>query len=308
MAAPVPSIIVTGAAGFVGRHLLAALRQRLPEARLHTEPFDVTDAGAVRATFAALRPTHCVHLAAIAAIGEARAAPERAWRVNVDGTLLLARTIAAVAPDCALLFVSSADAYGASFRVRARVDEDSPLAPLNTYGATKAAADLALGAMAAETGLRAIRLRAFNHTGPGQRDDFVVPAFARQIAEAEAGRAPPVLRVGALDPERDFLDVRDVVRAYAEAVARSDAIASGTVLNVASGRARRVREVLDGLLALARVRMAVEPDPARMRPSDIPRAVGDPRRAEAVLGWSPAIAWDTTLADVLDDWRRRAGT
>ncbi len=300
-----PSILVTGAAGFVGQHLLAALRARRPEARLHTQRLDVTDRAAVFAMVRAVEPTHCVHLAAISAIGEARNEPELAWRVNLEGTLNVAAAMQAEAPAGHLLFVSSADAYGATFRTARYLDEAAALAPLNTYAATKAAADLALGAMAAE-GLRVIRLRAFNHTGPGQRADFAIAAFARQIARIERGLQPPVLRVGALDPERDFLDVRDVVSAYLAAIERADAMAPGTILNIASGTSRRIGDVLDLLLAQTTARITVETDAERLRPSDIPHAAGDPARAHGVLGWRPAIAWERTLADVLDDWRQRS--
>ena len=305
MSATRPSILVTGAAGFVGQHLLDALRARMPAAALHTQRLDVTDRAAVFAAVREVEPTHCVHLAAISAIGDARNEPELAWRVNLQGTLNVAAAMQAQAPAGHLLFVSSADAYGATFRTARHVDEAAALAPLNTYAATKAAADLALGAMAAE-GLRVIRLRAFNHTGPGQRPDFAIAAFARQIARIERGTQPPVLRVGALEPARDFLDVRDVVAAYVAAIERADAVAPGTILNIASGMPRRIGDVLDGLLAQTNVRITVETDPARLRASDIPHAAGNPARAHAVLGWRPVIAWERTLADVIADWRERA--
>lgn len=298
------SVLVTGARGFVGRHLMAELGRSFAGAVLHPAEFDVTDPdGAVEAV-ERLRPDACVHLAAVAAISAARQDPEHAWAVNLGGTLRLARAIRAAAPDCVLVFASSADAYGASFRAGTALDEGAPLAPLNTYGATKAAADLALGAVAAE-GLRVVRLRPFNHTGPGQSADFVVPAFARQLARIAAGRQEPVMRVGALDPERDFLDVRDVCAGYAAAIARAESLAPGTILNLASGTPRRVGDVLDGLMTAFRIRPRVETDLARLRATDIPRACGDSLRAREVLGWAPAIPWDRTLRDVAEDWTAR---
>ncbi|GAJ29611.1 NAD-dependent epimerase/dehydratase family protein [Acidomonas methanolica] len=297
-------LLITGAGGFVGRHVLAALARLSPGTRVLTPATDITDRDAVRALFAAERPAACLHLAAIAAIGVARGDPALAWSVNLHGTLAIAEAIRDLAPACRLIFVSSSDLYGASFRCGEALDEQALPAPLNTYAATKAAADLALGAMAAE-GLSVLRLRPFNHTGPGQSDHFVVPAFARQIALAEAGRGPAVIRVGALAPERDFLDVRDVARAYLAAVAQAESLASGTVLNIASGVPRRIGDVLSSLLARAAVPIQVEEDVARLRPADIPRAVGDARQARDCLGWAPAIPWDVTLGDVLDDWRLR---
>ncbi len=301
---PPRRILVTGAAGFVGQHLLPALRAAFPDAALHTPAFDVTDAAAGNAAIDAVRPDAVVHLAAIAAIPEARQDPVRAWRVNLLGTLNVARAILAQAPACTLLFASSADIYGASFRAGTPLNEEALPAPLNTYAATKAAADLALGAMAAE-GLRVIRVRPFNHTGPGQAPGFVVPAFAEQVARIAAGLQAPVLRVGALDPMRDFLDVRDVCAAYALCLAHSDALAPGTVLNVASGQPRRVGDILAALIAAAGVRAEVLTDPGRLRPTDIPVATGDAALARRLLGWAPAIPWEQTIADVLADWQAR---
>lgn len=297
-------ILVTGASGFVGQHLLAALRQRFPDGAVEAAGFDVSDGVAVADGVAAARPAALVHLAAIAAPAEARRDPDAAWRVNLGGTLNLARAVLATAPDCVLLFASSADAYGRSFAAGTPLDETAPLAPLNAYGATKAAADLALGAMTAD-GLRCIRVRPFNHTGPGQSEAFAVPAFARQIARIEAGLQEPVIRVGALDAVRDFLDVRDVCAAYAEALARADALPPGAILNLASGQARRMADVLAGLLRASGVRAETRSEPSRLRPSEISVASGDAGLARRLLGWTPRIAWEQTVHDVLADWRQR---
>ena len=203
-----------------------------------------------------------------------------------------------------LLFVSSSEVYGRSFRAGAALDETAAAAPMNAYAATKAAADLALGALVGD-GLRAIRLRPFNHTGPGQSAEFVVPAFARQVARIEAGLQPPVMRVGALDPRRDFLDVRDVCDAYVACLERADAIEPGTILNIASGTPRRIGDVLRDLLDLAGVTATLETGTTLLRPSEIPIAAGDAGVARARLGWNPAIEWEQTLHDVLRDWRGR---
>jgi GDP-4-dehydro-6-deoxy-D-mannose reductase len=203
-----------------------------------------------------------------------------------------------------LLFVSSADIYGLSFQAGHPLDEKALPRPANIYAATKAATDVALGALAAE-GARIVRLRPFNHTGPGQSPDFVVPAFARQIARIKAGLQPPVMRVGSLDIRRDFLDVRDVCACYAACVGHADELANGEILNIASGQPRRIGDMLDTLLAMADVRTDIETASVLLRPTDIAVVVGDASRARTVLGWSPGIAWETTLNDVLQDWIMR---
>lgn len=306
---PPARILLTGAAGFVAGHLIPRLRAEFPTAALilcgegHI-PLDITDAAAVRALVRDARPDACIHLAALSTIAEARDAPARAWQVNLMGTLALAEAIRADAPACTLLFVSSAEIYGHAFTAGTPLGEDAAAAPLNTYAATKAAADLALGAMAAD-GLRVIRLRPFNHTGPGQDPRFVVPGFAAQIAAIAAGRHPPVLDVGNLDARRDFLDVRDVCAAYASCLRHADRLLPGTILNIASGQSRRIGDVLAEMLAIAGVAAEIRPDPARLRPLDIPIAAGNAARARALLGWEPLIPWAQTLADVLADWRGR---
>ena len=300
---PVPRrILITGSGGFVGSHLMPALRGTYPDATLIGLAADITDQAAVQAEVADVRPDAVVHLAAIAAIPAARQDPDLAWSVNLHGTRYLARAIMAHAPAAILVFASTADLYGATFRAGVPVDEDAMLAPLNAYAATKAAADLALGALAAE-GLRVIRMRPFNHTGPGQTDAFVVAAFARQVARIAAGLQVPAIKVGDLSPLRDFLDVRDVCASYVLALGTD--LPPGTILNVASGQARRVGDVLNDMLTIAGVSADVQVDAARLRPTDIPAAIGDATRLRA-LGWTPAIPWAQTLADTLAYWKHKS--
>ncbi len=297
-------IMLTGASGFVGGHLTPRLAAAFPRARVFAQLVDVTDAEAITSFVRSASPDAAIHLAAISDVASARADPMQTWRVNLHGTLTLANALLREAPDALLVHVSSADCYGRSFTAGVPLDEHAVLAPMNTYAASKAAADLALGALVSD-GLRCIRLRPFNHTGPGQSPALVVAAFARQVARIEAGLQPPRLKVGALDPQRDFLDVRDVCDAYVACLRRVQTLPSGTILNIASGVPRRIGDTLEALLAIAGVTADVETENALLRPSEVPLAQGDPSVARAALGWRTTIPWEQTLRDVLDDWRRR---
>jgi GDP-4-dehydro-6-deoxy-D-mannose reductase len=303
-ASPPRRLLVTGASGFVGSHLVPLLRTAYPSAQVVTDRVDVTDRGAVFAVVQELQPDACIHLAAVATIAAAVQDADRAWHVNLHGTLNVANAVLAHAKDCHLLFASSAETYGASFASGTPLDETAMLAPMNTYAATKAAADLALGAMVRD-GLKLVRLRLFNHTGPGQSEHFVVPAFARQIALIQAGRQAPPLRTGGLASMRDFLDVRDVCAAYTACLQRLAELAPGTILNIASGEARRIGDILRDLLNFAGLETDVSTDAVRMRGPEIERASGVSARAHQLLGWRPVIPWRQTLLDVLADWRLR---
>jgi len=306
-------VMVTGAQGFVGRYVVAALRRTLgAQANIvatgrvgmsddelgPVEGLDVAEAEAVERLVAVERPTHIVHLAGLSTIAAAAADEELAWRVHVFGTLNLARSVMRHVPDCMLLFVGSGQIYGAAALSGKALDEETVLVPSNVQMATKAAADLALGALANE-GLRCVRFRPFNHTGPRQSDKFALPNFARQIAEIRAGLRPAHLQVGDLEAERDFLDARDVAEAYVRAVVVSDRIPSGTILNIASGIPRRMRSLLEAMIAISGVEVTVSYDKSRARPGDIQRFVGDASKARQILDWSPRYPIEETLRDIL---------
>lgn len=273
-----------------------------------TIALDVADPMALASVLESVRPTHVLHLAGVAAPQKVCADPVVAWRINTLGALALGRVILSVTPQTILLSAGSGLAYGDSANRFATLDEEAGFAPSDEYGATKAAADLGLGAMA-KRGLRVVRLRPFNHTGPGQSEDFVAPAFAAQIAAIEAGQHEPVLMVGDLEAERDFCDVRDVADAYAlAALAASEGrLEPDRAFNLCFGLALRMRALLDQMLDMSRVRVEVRQDPTRMRASPAPRMVGNPSRAERELGWKATISVETTLRDILDERRARGG-
>jgi GDP-4-dehydro-6-deoxy-D-mannose reductase len=314
---PRARILVTGAAGFVGGHLRDALRLAFRDAWLiaaiHRRPamgwdenvtLDLTDAAGLAGQLAAIAPDAVVHLGAQANVAQSFRDVAATWEANLTATLNLGAALLQARPACRLLFASTGEIYGLSFQQGVALDENAPLAPGNPYAAAKAAADIALGEMALR-GLEVVRMRPFNHVGPGQSEGYAVAAFARQIALIEAGRQPPVMAVGALERWRDFLDVRDVCAAYAQALAQWERLPNGIALNIASGVPRRIGDVLAGLLARSAVAIRVEEAAHALRPNDVIRSLGDADRARAMLGWQPMIDWEMTLDDVLADWRAR---
>lgn len=311
---PAPRILLTGAGGFVGRHMVPALRAAFPDATLiaagrETEVpgtdsrlrLDLAEPASLPDAVAEARPDAVIHLAAQADVALGFRDPVATWTTNAIGTVALGEAVLRAAPEAGFVFASSGEVYGLSFQAGRPLDESAALAPANPYAASKAAADLAIGELA-QRGLRATRIRAFTHTGPGQMPAFVVPAFARQVARIEAGLQEPVLRTGALDRWRDFLDVRDVCAAYVAALRLRPAPGA---FNICSGRPVRIGDVLEALLAVAGVTARVEQAAALLRPTDVERVQGDPALAGRVLGWAPAVPWEETLAAVLADWRLR---
>ena len=292
--------VVTGSSGFVGRELMAHLEATGDQVvgLDRAGGADVTDAEAMRDLLARHRPQAVYHLAAVSHIGGSWSAAAQVFRINAEGTL----NVLAAAREAGVervLVVGSADQYGAVSEADLPLTEQAPLRPLSPYGASKVAAEyLGLQSFLGD-GLGVIRVRAFNHTGPGQAEHFLVPALARRIATAEReGRkqAP----VGSLEPVRDFLDVADVVAAYRLLVERGR---PGEVYNVCSGTGRSVRDIAEVLLALAHHAIELVPDPALVRPVEVPRLVGDNTRLRAATEWSPMTPLEDTLAAVLARWR-----
>ncbi len=261
---------------------------------------DVTDAAQVGSVLATEKPTHLFHLAGIAQA--ANSDIRRSWDVNFGGSFNIAMAVREFAPFCRSLFCTSAEIYGDSCRSGQPVDENTHLDPVNPYGASKAASDIMIGQMAKE-GLKAIRLRPFNHTGPGQSETFAVPSFAAQIVRIERGRQCQAIRVGNLAIRRDFLDVRDVVDAYVRAIVRFDELPNGYAINVASGKSVSIGDMLSNLLSLAQIKASFVVDHERLRANDCPITIGNADRAHSLLGWIPRFELTETLKSMLDWYR-----
>lgn len=294
--------LVTGAGGFVGRHLVDHLRAHGDDVvGVDVDSgVDVTDPDAVHAAVDDEAPDAIYHLAALSHIGDSWSAPAEVLRVNAGGTLTVLRAAVDLGVS-RVLVVASADAYGAH---DGPISEDTPLRPLTPYGASKAAADLLALQAHLGDGLATLRVRAFNHTGPGQPDRFVVPALARRITEAERAGTRH-LTIGNLDAVRDFLDVRDVVAAYRLLVETGE---PGGAYNVCSGTAVTIRSVAKRLGALADTDLELVVDPELVRPVEVPSMVGDPARLVRDTGFVPEYSLDDTLEAVLADARQAAVT
>jgi GDP-4-dehydro-6-deoxy-D-mannose reductase len=285
--------LVTGAGGFVGPHLLGALRQRAQAEVFTVELGDVQE---LRTALDAFRPTVVFHLAAQTFVPEALRAPIETYDVNTMGTARLAEAIRTCArePRPRIVFASSAEVYGARDPGEYPLREAIDLRPMNPYGASKAAAEAILLGESRSFGTDVVIARGFNHIGPGQKEHFVVASLAAQLARIAAG-GPPQLFVGNLKTARDFLDVRDVVAAYVELALHGE---RSEVYNVCSGSAVTIADVLRELIAIAHVPVEVLEDPARVRPSDVPLSVGSSEKLRARTGWSPQIPLTRSLRDV----------
>jgi GDP-4-dehydro-6-deoxy-D-mannose reductase len=308
-------VLVTGAGGFVGGPLCrlaidqpgwtvhaAGRRPADLPAGVAQHCLDLLDPAATARLLATLRPAAIVHLAGQSSVGRSLAEPAATLTTNILPLLHVLDGCRAAGLDPQLVVAGSAEEYGDTARLRAPLAEDAPLRPVNPYAVSKSAQDLLGLSYYLAHGMRVVRLRLFNHIGPGQRPGFVLTDFARQIARIEAGIQPPRMLVGNLAARRDFLDVRDVARAYLLAIERGR---PGAAYNVGSGQARSIKEVLDALLAHSNARIEVEHDPARARPADIPLLLADAGAFRAATGWRPAIPFERSVVDILDDWRRR---
>jgi len=303
-------VLITGAAGFAGGHLLERLSGRhelVAWARSAPAPelaplarwqqIDLLDRDRVRVLTRDVQPAAVYHLAGVSQVADSFVDPSKPLGVNVLGTHHLFDALRRAGVSCRVVLTSSATVYGST---DSPLTEASPLAPASPYGVSKLAQEQLGFRAVLEDGLAVVVARAFNHTGPRQTASFMAPTVARQIAMIERGLMEPIIRIGNTTPRRDLTDVRDVVKAY-EALMQTGM--PGEVYNVASGEGRAVGEILDALISRSRVPVRTEVDPARLRTQDAPMLVGDATRLRDTTGWRPEISFDRMIDDLLNYWR-----
>ncbi len=306
-------ILITGGTGFVGSHLVRFLKSadaklivvssenpKVRETGVDYCKVDIRNLDEIQVAFREAKPSQVFHLAGVSSVARSWDNPRLAFDVNVVGSYNVFEAALRLPSPPRILNVSTSQVYAHS---SSALTETSRQAPDNPYAATKAMAELLMVQYEKCTNGGVITARAFNHTGPGQPPDFVLPSFAKQFAEMEAGLCPPVLKVGNINVKRDFTDVRDVVAAYCALLDKGTA---GESYNVCSGRAILLADIVNLLQKNCNVAVKIEVAPDRVRSSDIPDLVGDPRKIQMTTGWSPKIPLETTLKDLQDYWRAAA--
>lgn len=314
--------LITGITGFAGSHLAEYLltghddvrvvgthRWRSPLDniehildRVELRETDLRDLHSVYRTLEAIRPDYIFHLAAQSFVPTSWSAPAATLDTNIIGQANIFEAVRALALDPVIQIACSSEEYGLVYPDETPIRETNPLRPLSPYAVSKVGQDYLAYQYFQSYGLKVIRTRGFNHTGPRRGKVFVTSNFAMQLARIQAGLQEPVIRVGNLDAIRDFTDVRDMVRAYYLAVTRAK---PGEVYNIASGQGISIRELLDRLIELAGVEVRIEKDPERMRPSDVEILLGDSSKFRADTGWEPQIPFEQTLKDTFEYWRQR---
>ena len=263
---------------------------------------DIRDAESVYTAIERSKPDYIFHLAAQSFVVASWSAPTETLTTNVIGQVNIFEAVRKLGLESRIQIACSSEEYGMVYPDEVPIKETNPLRPLSPYAVSKVAQDLLGYQYFQSYGIKAIRTRAFNHTGPRRGHVFVASNFAKQIAEIEAGKKESIINVGNLNAKRDFTDVRDTVRGYWLATEKGE---PGEVYNIASNRTITIKELLDSLLALSDKEIDVQKDPDRMRPSDVEILWGDAGKLEAATGWKPEIPFNKTLEDTLNWWRER---
>jgi len=308
---------VTGATGFVGNHLADLLRKTEaeffgicfpdePEPRKYPSEFhmhkaDVRSEKEIEESVKISEPDYIFHLAAVSNVGQSWQKRKETFEVNVMGTFHLLEAVRKHASKARVLFISSSDVYGLLESYPKPLTEKDPVCPVSPYGFTKMSGENLCRFYSEIEGLDIIIARSFPHTGPGQSPDFVCSDWASQIARIEKNLSPPMIKVGNIEAERDFIDVRDVVKAYFSLIKKGR---RGHIYNVSSGRATSLKKILSMLLENSRVKIDVKRERSKLRKADIPVLVGDNRKIREEISWVPKVPMEKTLLDLLQYWRR----
>ncbi len=312
--------LITGIAGFVGGHLAELLLSqgfevyglRRPRTkmdyiesianRLHLEDADVLDSHSLYTMISRIKPDYIFHLAAQSFVPTSWVSPSVTLEVNIVGSANLFEAVRQVGIDPVIQIACSSEEYGLVHDDEVPIKETNPLRPLSPYAVSKLAMDYLGYQYYQSYKVRIVRTRGFNHTGPRRGDTFAESNFAKQIAMIEKGKQDPVVHVGNLDTKRDYTDVRDMVRGYLLAVDKCD---PGDVYNICTGKAMKIGDMLNLLISFSKIKVEIKPDPARMRPSDVPVLIGDNTKFVAKTGWKPEIPFEKTMEDLLNYWRER---
>lgn len=314
-------VLITGISGFAGSHLAEYFlaegkheifgtikwrsdRQNIShiQDRIRLFECDIKDAFAMKTIITEIKPEQIFHLAAQSYVSFSWRAPQETLITNIIGELNLFEAVRQVKIDPLIHIAGSSEEYGMVVPEELPITEANALRPLSPYGVSKVTQDLLGYQYFKSYGMKIIRTRAFNHTGPRRGTVFATSNFAKQIVEIEKNKRDPVIYVGNLEAVRDFTDVRDVVRAYALSLERCD---PGEVYNIASGKGIKIRDMLDMLVALSNADLKIEQDPTRLRPSDVELLIGSSEKFQKKTGWKPEIPFDKTMKDLLNYWREK---
>ena len=314
-------ILITGISGFAGSHLAEYFldegkhevygtikwrsdRQNIIgiQDKIRLYECDIKDAFSVNTIIEQIKPDQIFHLAAQSYVLFSWRAPQETLTTNIIGEVNLFEAVRAAKLDPYIHIAGSSEEYGMVYPDELPIKETNPLRPLSPYGVSKVTQDFLGYQYFKSYGLKIVRTRAFNHTGPRRGAVFATSNFAKQIIEIEKGKRKPVIQVGNLEAVRDFLDVRDVAKAYAFSLSKGE---PGEVYNISSGVGVKIKDMLDKLIALSKVNLKIETDPSRMRPSDVELLIGSAEKFKKATGWKPAIPFDQTLTDLLEYWRQR---
>jgi len=316
------NVLITGITGFAGSHLADYILENHPDVtvygivrwrsrmenvehlrgKIHLIEGDIRDYVSIRSVIEEVKPEIIFHLAAQSFVPTSWKAPQETLTTNIIGQTNIFEAVRELGLNPAIQIAGSSEEYGLVYENEVPIKESNPLRPLSPYAVSKIAQDFLGYQYFKSYGMRIIRTRGFNHTGPRRGEVFVTSNFSKQIALIEKGKQEPVIKVGNLDAIRDFTDVRDMVRGYWFAATRGE---PGEVYNICSGKGYRIKEILDMLLSFSKVKVKVELDPERLRPSDVPVLIGDNTKFREKTGWSPKIPFEKTVKDLLNYWRER---